>query len=79
MHSVFFLLFCRIDATENDGSLGRFVNDDHRRPNAIPKKCNVDGPCIVFIALRDILPDDEITFNYCSTKKETFSWRITEK
>lgn len=60
----------RLDATEDDNSLGRLVNDDHINPSAVAKVCKVDGLlCICFYACRDISIREEITFNYSKPKK----------
>ena len=60
------ILFCcsRIDATD-ESHMGRYINDDDKTPSILPKKIVVDGkPTIVFFALRDIQPDEELTYDY---------------
>ncbi|KAM9699290.1 uncharacterized protein ACNS7B_003506 [Menidia menidia] len=54
-----------IDASREDGSFGRLVNDDHLHPNCKMKKMISEGkPHLFLFALRDILPGEEITYNY---------------
>lgn len=62
-----------IDASDEDKSLGRLVNDDHRRPNCKMKTVEVEGiPHLSLFALRDIEPGEEITFDY---GKADWPWR----
>jgi SET domain-containing protein len=70
-------IYFRLDATEEDNSLGRLVNDNHMNPSAVPKICEVDGMShICFYACRDISIGEEITFNYNGTKNvDDFPWR----
>ena len=61
--SVFFSL--SLDASVEDKSLGRLVNDDHIKPNCKIKAIDVGGmPHLCLFALRDIAPGEEITYNY---------------
>lgn len=54
-----------IDASVEDKSLGRLVNDDHRRPSCKMKTVEVEGrPHLCLFALRDIDPGEEITYDY---------------
>ena len=54
-----------IDATRDDGSLGRLVNDEHRRPNCKMKNINVNGsPHLCLFALMDIKRGEEISYDY---------------
>ncbi|XP_076860752.1 uncharacterized protein LOC143518327 [Brachyhypopomus gauderio] len=54
-----------IDASKDNRSLGRLVNDDHISPNCMMKKVFVDGsPHLCLFAIRDIQPGDEITYDY---------------
>ncbi|KAM3618408.1 uncharacterized protein V6R79_020019 [Siganus canaliculatus] len=54
-----------IDASREDGSLGRLVNDDHRHPNCKMKRVDVNGkPHLCLFALNDIKEGDEITYDY---------------
>ncbi|RVE63373.1 hypothetical protein OJAV_G00135680 [Oryzias javanicus] len=54
-----------IDASREDGSFGRFVNDDHRRPNCKMKKIDVNGePHLCLFALHNIGVGEEITYDY---------------
>lgn len=67
---VFFFLSCShlflsIDASRDDGSLGRLVNDEHRRPNCKMKRIDVNGkPHLCLFALGDIQEGSEITYDY---------------
>ncbi|XP_036431265.1 uncharacterized protein LOC118811210 [Colossoma macropomum] len=54
-----------VDASVEDKSLGRLVNDEHKKPNCKIKVVEVDGtPHLCLFALRDISPGEEITYNY---------------
>ncbi|XP_073324969.1 uncharacterized protein [Pagrus major] len=54
-----------IDASRDDGSLGRLVNDEHRRPNCKMKRTDVNGkPHLCLFALDDIQEGEEITYHY---------------
>lgn len=54
-----------LDASVEDKSLGRLVNDDHIKPNCKIKTIDVGGmPHLCLFALRDIAPGEEITYNY---------------
>ncbi|KAG1934664.1 N-lysine methyltransferase KMT5A-A-like isoform X2 [Pimephales promelas] len=53
-----------IDATKEDGSLGRLVNG-HRNSNCKVETIIVDGrPHLCLFSIRDIFPDEEVTYNY---------------
>ncbi|MCI4382430.1 hypothetical protein PGIGA_G00014790 [Pangasianodon gigas] len=53
-----------IDASVDDGSLGRLVNDDSN-PNAKVKVISISRiPHLCLFALRDIQPGEEITYDY---------------
>uniref|UniRef100_A0A9J7XV86 SET domain-containing protein n=1 Tax=Cyprinus carpio carpio TaxID=630221 RepID=A0A9J7XV86_CYPCA len=55
---------CCIDASLDDGSLGRLVNDS-QKPNGKIKKIDLGGkPHLCLFAIKDINKDDEITYNY---------------
>ena len=65
--------FLSIDASREDGSLGRLVNDEHRRPNCKMKRIDVNGnPHLCLFALDDIQEGEEITYDYGS---EDCPWR----
>uniref|UniRef100_A0AAQ6AIE4 SET domain-containing protein n=1 Tax=Amphiprion ocellaris TaxID=80972 RepID=A0AAQ6AIE4_AMPOC len=54
-----------IDASRDDGSFGRLVNDDHRHPNCKMKRIDVNGiPHLCLFALNDIKEGQEITYDY---------------
>ncbi|XP_016306167.1 uncharacterized protein LOC107661199 isoform X2 [Sinocyclocheilus anshuiensis] len=62
-----------IDASREDGSFGRIVNDDHRHPNSKMKKIDVNGkPHLCLFALNDIKEAEEITYDY---GEDDYPWR----
>lgn len=65
---------CSIDASEDDGTLGRLVNDDHISPNCEMKKVKCEGkPHLCLFAVKQISPGEEITFNYGDS---SYPWRL---
>ncbi|XP_067310638.1 uncharacterized protein [Pseudorasbora parva] len=53
-----------MDASEEDGSLGRLVNDSHK-PNCKMKVVTVNNsPHLCLFAICDIFPGEEVTYNY---------------
>lgn len=59
-----FLCIGSVDASVDDGSLGRLVNDDSK-PNAKVKIISIGHiPHLCLFALRDIQPGEEITYDY---------------
>ncbi|CAL8377415.1 unnamed protein product, partial [Gadus morhua 'NCC'] len=57
--------FWCIDASREDESLGRLLNDQHKGPNCRMKKIDVDGmPHLCLFAIKDINEGDEITYDY---------------
>ncbi|XP_076841896.1 uncharacterized protein LOC143486014 [Brachyhypopomus gauderio] len=65
-------LFC-VDASLEDKSLGRLVNDDHVSPNSKMKTIRVAGkPHLCLFATRSISPGEEITYNYGDSE---WPWR----
>lgn len=64
---------CSIDASKDDGSLGRLVNYDPENPNCIMKKVVHKGkPHLCLFAVKKISPGEEITYNYGDS---SYSWR----
>ncbi|XP_071059103.1 N-lysine methyltransferase KMT5A-like isoform X2 [Pseudochaenichthys georgianus] len=54
-----------LDASVEDKSLGRLVNDDHKMPNCKMRTIVLDGmPHLCLFALSDIAPEEEIFYNY---------------
>ncbi|KAI4903902.1 hypothetical protein NFI96_028811 [Prochilodus magdalenae] len=54
-----------IDATREDDSLGRLVNDENKNPNCKMKKIIVqERPHLCLFATRDIVPGEEIAYDY---------------
>ncbi|KAK0144115.1 N-lysine methyltransferase KMT5A-A [Merluccius polli] len=65
-----------IDASREDGSLGRLANDDHKSPNCVMKKVLVnDRVHLCLFAVRNIEPGTEIVYNYGDSK---WPWRKKE-
>ena len=76
--------FVRIDASEDDGSLGRLINHSRLPPNFIfdpknPPKQNAYAvsvkkvgiyPRVLIVATRDIVPGEEVLFDYGERRKE---------
>lgn len=68
-----FLILFSLDASEEDGSLGRLVNDNHKNPNCVMKKIIVDDkPHLCLFSLKKIEIGDEIDYNYGDSK---WPWR----
>lgn len=68
--------FSRIDASEEDGSLGRLVNDDEKDSNSVVKRVIVDGkPRLCFFASKNIGKGEEVTFTYFQGEYDQFPWR----
>lgn len=60
------LYFCfSVDASKEDESLGRLVNDNHKSPNAKMKKMVVENrPHLCLFAIAQIKKGDEIEYDY---------------
>ncbi|XP_069033055.1 uncharacterized protein [Embiotoca jacksoni] len=64
-----------VDASKEDGTLGRLVNDDHRSPNCEMRKVVCEGkPHLCLFAVEEISPGEEITYNY---GESFYPWRST--
>ncbi|TRY99927.1 hypothetical protein DNTS_003746, partial [Danionella cerebrum] len=62
-----------LDASKEDGSLGRLVNDNDKSPNCTMKKIIVkDKPHLCLFAVKRIEPGTEIDYNYGDVK---WPWR----
>lgn len=62
---VIFLFFSSLDATKDDGSLARLVNDSKYFPNSKHKQMEIDGsPRLCLFALKNIAPGEEIRYFY---------------
>lgn len=60
-----------LDATPEDGSFGRLVNHSRLRPNCHARAVLVGGkPGIVLVAARDIIPGEEIIYDYGEVSPE---------
>ncbi|XP_033990033.1 uncharacterized protein LOC117485559 [Trematomus bernacchii] len=65
--------FC-INASKEDGTLGRLANDNHRNPNCRVKKIVVKGtPHLCLFAVKEIFPEEELTYNYGDS---AWPWRL---
>ncbi|CAG2241798.1 unnamed protein product [Mytilus edulis] len=70
---------CWIDASNDDKSLGRLVNDDENDSNSIVKRIMVGGlPHLCFYAKRTISEGEEVTFTYFKGEYDQFPWRLKE-
>ncbi|XP_037831688.1 uncharacterized protein LOC108247922 isoform X3 [Kryptolebias marmoratus] len=66
----------RLDASAEDGSLGRLVNDDHLDPNCKVMKIDYEGkPHLCLFAQKEISAGEEITFSYGTS---SHPWRSEE-
>lgn len=67
------LIFFSLDASKEDGSLGRLVNDNHKNPNCVMKKIIINNkPYLCLFALKKIEIGSEIEYNYGDAK---WPWR----
>ncbi|XP_026156664.1 uncharacterized protein LOC113126760 [Mastacembelus armatus] len=63
-----------IDASKEDGTLGRLVNDDHIGPNCEMKKIVWEGkPHLCLFAVKEVSPGEEITYSYGDSY---YPWRL---
>lgn len=68
-----FLILFSLDASEEDESLGRLVNDNHKNPNCVMKKIIVNNkPHLCLFAMKKIEIGSEIEYNYGDSK---WPWR----
>uniref|UniRef100_A0A3P8TAJ8 SET domain-containing protein n=1 Tax=Amphiprion percula TaxID=161767 RepID=A0A3P8TAJ8_AMPPE len=66
-----------VDASKEDGSLGRLVNDDHTSPNCEVRKVLCEGkPHLCLFAVEEISPGEEITYSYGD---KSYPWRSTDE
>lgn len=64
-----------MDASEEDGSLGRILNDDHKKPNCKFKVITVNNrPHLCLFAISDISPGQELTYG-----NSDWPWRTQVK
>jgi len=62
---MFLFFFTRIDASEEDGSFARLLNDNHKNPNVFAKVIKKNGEDIpAFFAKHTINKGEELTYNY---------------
>ena len=59
-------MYClSIDGTKETGRFGRLINHSRLEPNAASKKVIIEGkPRLYIVAIRDIEPGEEITYDY---------------
>ena len=54
-----------VDATVEDGSMGRLMNHEKKKPNVVMKVVNVNNvPQVVFFAIKDIEVGQELCYDY---------------
>ena len=59
-----------VDATVDDGSMGRLMNHDRKNPNVVMRAVVVEGtPQIVFFAKTDISVGSELCYDYGERRK----------
>lgn len=67
-----------IDAREDTGRLGRFINHSIQKNNIRPKVKVIDGlPRLLFFAMRDIAPGEELRYNYNDNRRritKNYQW-----
>ena len=67
-----------IDATVDDGRMGRLINHSQHQPNICVRQEKIDGKvCVLFSALKDIGPGKEFTYDYGDRRLqslEDFPW-----
>ncbi|MED6289138.1 hypothetical protein CHARACLAT_033227 [Characodon lateralis] len=62
-----------IDASKEDETLGRLVNDDYTSPNCAIRKIVYEGkPHLCLFAVKEISSGEEITYNY---GESSYQWR----
>lgn len=67
------IFLTRLDATIEDGSFGRLINDNNKNPNCVAKVLYNEGiPCVGFFAAARIAPGQEL--RYCYGKGD-YLWR----
>ena len=63
-----------IDATKDNGRMGRLINHSKLAHNLVPKLVENDGrPTICFFAARDIRKHEELLYNYGDRNKSTIA------
>ena len=69
LHASVTHFFFSIDASVEDGSFGRLVNDCHKSPNCRMKLIEATNrtPHLCLFALREIRQGEEITYDYGGT------------
>ncbi len=73
-----------IDATKDDNTFGRLINHAKRFKNVKPVvgKLREGTPFVYFVAIKNILKDEEILYDYCDNStmaKNNFPWLRKEK
>ena len=60
-----------IDATSDDGSVGRLINHDKISPNLVMKPVVIrNKPRVVFFASKDIQIGEELSYDYGERRKD---------
>ena len=64
------MAFGSIDATKDDGGIGRLVNHSIKESNVTPKLIDINGePHLYFEATRDIACGEEVLYDYNDRRK----------
>ena len=56
---------CSVDATEDNGRMGRLLNHSKKNSNVVTKVMEVDStPYLCLVASRDVEPGEELLYDY---------------
>ena len=70
-----------LDATQNDGRLGRLINHSRGGANVLTKVIEIEGcPHLCFIAARGIKKGEELQYDYGDRRRaivNTFPWLLS--
>ena len=65
LHPLASQLYFSLDATNDDGRAGRYINHSKSALNLLPKVIEApDGPHIAFFAARNISAEQEVLYDY---------------
>ena len=68
----YFLFLSSVDATHDDGRLGRLVNHSSRSPNVKTTIVEVDGnPHLILTAAKHIMAKKELLYDYGDRSKDS--------
>jgi histone-lysine N-methyltransferase SETD8 len=64
-----------VDATEENGRLGRLINHSRARANLTTKTLTIDGiPRLVLFATRDVAKGEELLYDYGDRRKQSLAY-----